>query len=501
MSAPAGDVASPASGDVLSSVEAGGKVIRGSAWRVAANGAGIVVGLATATLLLRHLGVAESGRYVTVLSLVAIPVYVADIGLNVAGSREMALRGSHSRRWLIANLLGQRLAAMPIGVLIIVAFALLAGYPQSMVLGTVLAGAGVCIVALANVLLLPLTVELRNAGLALVDFTKLAVGLAGVALLVALGARLTPFFAVQLAVGAVVVALVPLLMGRRAFVLPRFDRGEQRLLWRTAFPVAAALALGQVYFRLVIVLMSLISSPQQTGYFGGSLRAMETVVIMPVLVAGVALPLLTAAARNDLPRLRNATEGLGKGALIAGVLVVLVTIRAAEPVMTLIGGHAFRPAGAVLRIQVCALLFIALYQLWTAGLLALGRQRELILTNGLALLGVGVFAAVLVPPLGAKGGAAASVLGDALLASLIYWRLSRVAGRVMVGSGFLLKVAGAAAVAGVALAIPGLPDLVAAALAGALFLGVGQLIGMIPKEVHEAFAPRRVLASRSTPSV
>src|SRR5579859_4045791 len=209
---PAGDIATPAAEDVLTSGEAGGKVIRGSAWRVGANAAGIVLGLATATLLLRHLGVAESGRYVTVLSLVAIPVYVADLGLNVSGSRELALREPAGRRVLIANIVGQRLRVMPSAVLLVVIFALLAGYPTRMVVGTVLAGAGVFIVSVANALLLPLTVELRNAGLALVDFTKQAVGLAGVALLVALGARLTPFFAIQIAVGLAVVALVkPLL--------------------------------------------------------------------------------------------------------------------------------------------------------------------------------------------------------------------------------------------------------------------------------------------------
>ena len=46
------------------------------------------MGLDTATLLLRHLGVAESGRYVTVLSLVAIATSVVDLGLNVSGSRD-----------------------------------------------------------------------------------------------------------------------------------------------------------------------------------------------------------------------------------------------------------------------------------------------------------------------------------------------------------------------------------------------------------------------------
>jgi O-antigen/teichoic acid export membrane protein len=479
-----------ATDDVLISAEAGGRVIRGSVWRSGAGLAGSVVGVATAALLLRYLGVAESGRYVTVISLLAIPVAVADVGLNVSAVRWLALREAADRQALIANILGQRLLIMPVAVLLAVLFAVLADYPSRMVLGTALAGTGFLIVALANALLLRLTVELRNAGLALVDFLRLLITFAGVALLVALGARLTPFFAVQLLVGLVVIALIPLLMGTGAFVLPRFDRDQQRLLMRSAFPLAAALALGQVYFRLVIVLMSLISSPRQTGYFAGSLRAIEVPVNISILVAGVALPLLAAAARDDLTRLRYAVQGLGEGAVIAGVLIALVATRAAEPVMAIIGGHSFRPAGAVLRIQVWVLMFNALYQIWTVALLALGRQRELILTNLVALLGLGVFSAALVPPFGAQGGALASVFGDALLACLIYWRLRAGAGRVMVPIGFLARVAVAAAAASVALLIGGLPDLVAAALAGTLFLGVGQLIGMLPAELRKALGPR-----------
>jgi O-antigen/teichoic acid export membrane protein len=485
--------------DVLTSAEAGGRVIRGSALRVAANAAGILLGLATATLLLHHLGVADSGRYVTVLSLVGIAVAVVDTGLNVSASSELALREPPDRSALIANILAQRLLVTPVALLVIVAFAALVGYPARIVAGTALAGTGVFIVAIADAVLLRLTVELRNAGLAFVDLLRQVVTLAGVAVLVALGASLTPFFAVQIAVGVAVVAVTPLLVGSSGLVWPRFDRDEQRALLHRALPVAAALALGQVYFRLVIVLMSLISSAQQTGYFGGSLRAMEALIYIPILVAGVALPLLAAAARDDRARLRYAIGGLSEGAVIAGVLVVLVTVRAAEPVMALIGGRAFRPSGAVLRIQVGALLFIALYQIWTASLIALGEQRKLILTNALGLLGVAGFAGVLVPLFGARGGAVASVLGDALLACLIYWRLRAAVGGVMVGVGFLSRVAAAAAVACAPLLIPGLPDLLAAALAAVLFLGVGQLIGMVPREVRDALGPRGLLARRGGP--
>lgn len=472
--------------DVLASSEAGGKVIRGSALRVGANLAGLVLGLLTATLLLRHLGVEDSGRYVTVLSLVGIAVSVVDTGLNVTASSELARRQAGARRPLLANVLGQRLLVAAVALVLLVAFALLAGYPAAMVSGTALAGAGVLLVAVANAVLVPLTVQLRNGGLAFVEVLRQVVTLAGVALLVALGATLTPFFAVQVAVGLLVVACVPFLVGRAGLAWPRFDRDEQRALLATALPVAVALALGQIYFRLVIVLMSLISSAEQTGYFGGSLRAMEALIVIPVLVAGVALPLMAAAARDDLPRLRYAIEGLSEGAVIAGVLAALVAFRAAEPAMSLLGGAEFEPAGDVLRIQVLALLFIALYQIWTVALVALGQQRQLILANALGLLGVACFAAFLVPPLGAEGGAVATVLADAVLAALIYWRLHRSTGRVTVRLAFLGRVAAAAVVALVPLFAPGLPDLVAAFASAALFAVVGWAVGMFPAELRDA---------------
>jgi len=246
---------SSAPDDILTSSEAGGLVIRGSVWRLAANGAGIALGLVTATLLLRHLGVSESGRYVTVLSLVAIAVSVASYGLNVSGSRDLALREPGERRALLANIVGQRMIVMPLAVVAMVLFALAAQYPARMVTGTLLAGIGATIAAVADALLLPLTVELRNVGLALVDFMRQAVTLALVAILVAADARLEPFFAVLIVAGLAMLAMVPVVAGKGALIRPSFDRATQHLLLVTAFPLAVAFGLGQVYSRLVIVLM------------------------------------------------------------------------------------------------------------------------------------------------------------------------------------------------------------------------------------------------------
>jgi O-antigen/teichoic acid export membrane protein len=485
--------------DILRSAGAGKKVVHGSALRLGANLAALVFALATATLLLRHLGVEESGRYVTVMSLVGIALAIVDQGLNVSASKDLTMCPRDERRTLLANVVGQRLIVAAFAWVVLVGFALVAGYPREMVVGTALAGAGIMLVAIGNSMLVPLTVDLRNAGIAFVEMLRAFIVLVGVLLLVVAGAKLDAFLALQILVGLTVLIMVPLLVGRAGVVRPRWDRCRQRALMRTALPIAAALVLGQVYFRLVIVLMSLISTPKEVGYFGGSLRAMEALIALPILVASVALPVMTAAAQENRARLRYAIEGLSEGAVIAGMLIILVTIRAADPVMRAIGGAEFEPAGNVLRIQVVALLFIALYQIWTVALVALGRQRQLIFTNALGLAAVAIFAAILVPPLGAKGGAIASVSADIVLAGLIYWRLHVSVGRVTVKTSFLIRVAVAAAASGAAMLLP-IGDIPAAILAAIVFLGVGLAVGMVPKELRDLVGPEGPLRRTRTES-
>jgi hypothetical protein len=80
------------------------------------------------------------------------------------------------------------------------------------------------------------------------------------------------------------------------------------------------------------------------------------------------------------------------------------------------------------------------------------------------------------------------VLGDAFLASLIYSRLRRAAGSVMVDPPFLARVAAAAAAGCIPLAIGGLPDLLAGMLAGVIFLGVGLLVRIFRPELRHALA-------------
>src|SRR5918999_2460696 len=96
--------------DVLSGPDVADRVVRGGAVRAAGFGLVNLLGVLGSVVLLRHLGVADFGRYGTVTALVAIAAGLADAGLNMTGSRELALlpRGPERRR-LLGALLGVRL--------------------------------------------------------------------------------------------------------------------------------------------------------------------------------------------------------------------------------------------------------------------------------------------------------------------------------------------------------------------------------------------------------
>src|SRR3954453_20174188 len=119
MSAPPAD----AEPDILATGQAGGAAIRGSSLRAAGFVVNAALGALSAAFLFRHLGVEDTGVYVTALSLVTIVGGLSDLGLTALGIREIAVGAADQRRRLMGELLGLRLVLAVGGVLVMLAFA------------------------------------------------------------------------------------------------------------------------------------------------------------------------------------------------------------------------------------------------------------------------------------------------------------------------------------------------------------------------------------------
>ena len=472
--------------DLLRAPEAGRLVIRGAAVRGLGYGAGVLLVAAASVFLLRYLGVAEFGRFATIMSLIAIASGVTDAGLTAVGARDLPLRPRVAQPRLLANLLGLRLLLTPLGVLGATVFALVAGYDDELVLGTLLAGAGLVLVNAQATMMLPLQVDLRIGRLTAAEVMRQALTVAGIVALVAAGASLLPFFAVPVIVGVGVLAASPLLVGPNLVFRPALERSEWRSLLREALPLAASLVMSVIYFRVLIILVSLISTAKETGLYATSFRVFEILFGLPTLVLTVALPVL-AVAHDDRARLRYVLQRMTEvGAIAAAFLAVLIVI-VARPMIELLGGSEYADAAPILRIQAFALAAVFLGQVWQLALISIRRQSALVLANGVALVLVLALGIPLVAAYDAIGAAIAAVVAEAALATALFVLLSRADAALRPGLEFLWKPALAAVLMAACLLVPGLPVAVMALLGTVVFALAIWFTRALPAEILEAF--------------
>jgi len=485
-------------GHVLTSPDAGGKAIRGGVIRTAGYGIGLLLTAVASVFLLRHLGVARFGQYTTVIAIVTIVQGVADAGLTLVGQREYVHADAARRRTLLADLVGIRLVLTPLGVAVGVLFAVLAGYPNALVTGTLLAGIGVVLAVVAATLTMPLSVELRYGAVTATDLARQLVIVGGIVALVAAGAGLVPFFAVYVAAGAVAIAVALTFVGVRGWVAPRFAWREWAPLLRQAAPVALSSVVNVTYVRTLIILASLLATAEQTGLFATAYRISEILLGVPQLMIGAAFPILVHSGAADEQRLAYVLQRMGEAALLVGLGIGLVLAVGAAPIVQLLGGDAYADAASVLRIQSVAIAAAFVTQLGTFGLVAVHRQRELLVVNAFALATVLVLGCTLIPLLEADGAALAASVGETLLALTAMAMLVRARPALRPQLGYVPKLLLAAALGGACVLLP-VPDALAAVLALLIYGAAVWLLRVVPIELVEAFVRRRAGAGSQAP--
>jgi O-antigen/teichoic acid export membrane protein len=479
------------SGDHLDTPEAGGRALRGGILRSAGYAGGILVSLASAPILIRHLGRIGFGEYVTAVSIVTVVLGLTEGGLNAIALREYATLSGARRDELMRNALGVRLVLSTAGVALAIAFTAVAGYGRTLVLGVTLAGIGVILQLMQSILSVPLQSELTLGRASLVDFARQAVSAALIVALVIAGAGLVDLLAVAIPAAGVSLVMTALLVRRLTPLRPAFHPHRWWPLLRDSVPYAAAIAVNVVYFRVAVILTSLLASRLETGYFAVSFRIIEVLVGVPALAIGAVFPILARAESGDRRRFLAASGRLFELGLLAGTWMVVMLEVGAPFAIEILTGHGTGPSVAVLRIQAVAILATFANVACAYPLLSLRRYRDLLLANLVALGTSAVLVVALVGPLGARGAAIAATAGEVGLALAVAVLLVRASPEIRLPLGALAvaAVAGAAAVAaGLAVPIHPVGQTLVAAIA---YLAVLRVAGRLPPEVGELVRRRR----------
>ncbi len=475
--------------DVLDRPEAGATAIRGAAIRTALFAAGLLLNLATVPFMIRHLGAVDYGYYVSVASIVFIVGAVTDAGLTNLGVRYWVTSDAPARRSLLSNLIGLRLVLTTIGIGIATGLTALAGAPSVVVAGTAVYGAGLLISTIAYTYSVPLLAVLRLGSTAALDFLRSLSLAASTLVLVVVGAGLMAFFGAYVfsSVAAMIATLA--LIRNRAAIRPAFHRETWIRFLRETASYALASAVGLIYFRVAMVLISFLSTDVQAGYYAAPFRVIEVATNVPWLFVTSVFPILARAATDDLARLRYALQRMAEVGLICGVWMSITLIAEAEWVIDLVAGDDFGPSIPVLRIQAATLVATFVISTWSMVLLSRHHHRPLLVTNLLALGVAAVAAIALIGPYGAKGAAITTLVTEVFLAGAYIVALRRSEAELRLDLGFLPKLLLATGLAAL-VALLGLPPVPTILAMSAVYLGALFALRAVPTEILHALRHR-----------
>jgi O-antigen/teichoic acid export membrane protein len=476
--------------DVLDSKEAGGRIVRGGVVRFGGYVTMIGLSVLSAALLTRHLGVIRFGYYTTVLSLVAVVSAITDAGMSTIGAREFAVREGPERDGLMRDLLGLRIILTAIGVLLVTAFALAAGYGPELLVGAVLASLGTIALVVQHTHTIPIAAALRLGTLSALEVARQALSVAAIVVLVVLGAGVLPLLAVVLVVN---VALIPptAALARHQISLRVGLRPRQWLaLLRLTVSFSLASAVGTLYIFTAQILTSVVSSAHQSGLFAASFRIFVVTATVPALLVSGTLPLLARAARDDRERLTYALRRIFEVSLILGVAAALGTLGGAQFMIQVVAGGKYAAAVEVLQIQGIALVATFVLAGWSFALLSLKRYMSVLLANLAAFMVSCALTIVLASSHGAIGAAVATLCGESVLALGILAALLRGHPELRPRLGIILKVALAAAPAVALALLSGVPALVRMLLTLAAYGLLIVLTRAVPDEVVELLPAR-----------
>ena len=368
-------------------------------------------------LLSRHLGPAGFGKYALIFTYVTlIAAFFADVGLSQIAARD-ASQSPNELGEILASAATLQLVASVIAYL---ALLVAAGFMLDASEQLSVAVAGILILLLPlDILSVVFLVKLRLVRLAWIG---VAASVARVFLTwgaVAAGAGLMALIVVSTVGACLRYALLPIaLRGMLQWRTLRPHRPRYRRLLVEIAPLALATSCLSVMSQLPILFLNWLSSPDEVGFFSAAQKVSIYATAPAAMLTASLYPIFSHLAQSDRRRLAQLSGQSLRFMTLLALPIAVSGLVVGPWLMPLVYGDAFEPASEPFSILMAQAAVVCSSTIVAHVLIAMGRQRSV-------LMGVGIGAAIsmvtclsLVQILGAVGAATGLLAGT--LAAGIY---------------------------------------------------------------------------------
>ncbi len=404
-------------------------VWRGSAAAFAGSVSGVVLGLATSLLVARGLGPSGKGSYD--LGIATAGLLALAIGLSLPAGIAFAVAQRKSNPAKLARLLvalagvQAAIAAVVLAVGMAVASGFFGSFPG-------LATAALVVIVSASTLsagLRGILVGVESIGrAAMLDLLTRVLILAGIALVLiasALGAGSATYVGLLWAT-----ALAGLIACLFAWVALRHVRhgpagpSGARVILAFSLPAHLGNLVQYLNYRLDLFLISLFATIASVGIYALAVSFAQMVWLAPNAIAVALLPRVAeessrGSGDTDVARVTRVT-------FVLSILAAILLAVAGPPVITVLFGRDFSPAGSQLILLLPGVTLFGPATVLAAYIGGRGRQRLNLNISIVALAVTVLFDLWLIPPLAGYGAAIASTLSYATTAMLTFFVATRL---------------------------------------------------------------------------
>ena len=204
-----------------------------------------------------------------------------------------------------------------------------------------------------------------------------------------------------------------LLMRLGAPLAVRWDGPWNRALLAQSLPLVVAWVFWNLYDNQDVVVLAYMGLPAAAvGHFAASMKLIDALRGLPVLISGAVFPLLSTAAAADRARFERLAVFLLHAVSCAALPIALAASALAPTVVRWIYGPGFEPAADALRVASWAVVGIFVNHALISLLVALDLQRRTIAgAAGAAVVNLAALV-LLTPRYGLRGAAAALVISE-----------------------------------------------------------------------------------------
>lgn len=458
----------------------------GTASQLAVRVVSVFAGLASLTLLTRHLGVHGYGVFATATTFVTLVALITDAGLPLLTAKDLSSEQIDADAYLRTQVRGRLwlsagAAAVSAGLAVI-----LFGSQPGVTAAILVCLPSLPLLAVTTTLAAALQARLLIHRVAIVGGISRLIALLGVSLAVladgglgwCLVATLFGWLAQTVLLWRMVQRVVPTSVDAE-----RADDGFGQMLKRAA-PLGVATLVNGVYFRIDGVMVALLAGLTAAGEYAVAYRFLDSLLLVPGAFAAAALPVLARRAAQGNEVLVRAGDLCLRAVVVGVTPVVVAGFVLAPQLVRMIGGAGYDSSAVVLRVLLVGGWFSSVDIVLGLLIIVSGLQGRMLWLN-LSALAVNVAGNLfLIPRFGSLGAAIMTAACEAAVLVVAAISLRAYLGLRLRGQLWVPIVAAQAAlvVAAVALGLT-LTAFAAATIALLIYLGAllatGALAGIL----------------------